>query len=176
MTTAVHPKQAAPSFLRRGQELATGHSVLQNQSCRLATIGDAMNAAIEMHDSKCLAVEVEATGQGSVVLDAYVHRTDGEPGVAPGEGGVQRIRISVARMVVEGEVGDLPADIFEGSLNLEETIQDNMVPFPATYSEPARLSMMLSPDARVVVVAGSGISIEAEGEFRFVETVDGSWH
>jgi hypothetical protein len=131
-----------------------------------------MNTAIEMHDSECLAVEGDGTDRGSVLLDAYVHRTEGEPGVAPGEGGVQRIRIRIAKMVVEGEFGDLPACIFEGSLNFEGSVQDNMLPFPATYSEPARISMMLSPDARIVVVAGSEISIQAEGEFRFVETCD----
>jgi hypothetical protein len=128
-----------------------------------------MNAAIEMHDSELLALEREETGQGSVVLKAYVHRTEGEPGVTSGEGGVQRIRIRVEGMTVEGEVGSLPADIFEGSVKFAQTTHDNIVPFPASYSEPVRLSMMLSPDARIVVVAGTGISFEAEGEFRFVE-------
>jgi hypothetical protein len=32
--------------------------------------------------------------------------------------------------------------------------------------------MMLSDDARVIVISGKGISIEVEGEFRFVESVD----
>jgi hypothetical protein len=131
-----------------------------------------MNSAIEMHDSEFLAIEREGTGRGAVILDAYVHRADGEPGVVSGEGGVQRIRIGVQGMTVEGEVGDLPAWIFEGSIGFGKSVQDNMVPFPAAYSEPARISMTLSPDARVVVVAGSAISIEAEGEFRFVEYFD----
>jgi hypothetical protein len=131
-----------------------------------------MNVAIEMHDSECLAVEVNELGQGSVLLDAYIHRTDSEPGVAPGEGGVQRIRMKVEAMTVEGEVGGLPACVYEGSLTIGTSIQDNMIPFPATYSEAIRLSMMLSDDARVIVVSGKGISIEIEGEFRFVESVD----
>jgi hypothetical protein len=131
-----------------------------------------MNVAIEMHGSECLAVEVNELGHGSVFLDAYVHRTDGEPGVAPGEGGVQRIRMKVDGMTVEGEVGELPAYVYEGSLTFGPSIQDNMVPFPAAYSEPVRLSMMLSDDARVIVISGKGISIEVEGEFRFVESVD----
>jgi len=75
-------------------------------------------------------------------------------------------------MVIEGELGELPACIYEGSLNFEHSVQDNLLPFPATHSGPARISMMLSPDARVVVVSGSEISIQAEGEFRFVEAVD----
>jgi hypothetical protein len=39
-----------------------------------------------------------------VLFDAYVHRTNGEPGVAPDEGGVQRIRMKVEAMTVEGQV------------------------------------------------------------------------
>jgi hypothetical protein len=128
-----------------------------------------MNTAVEMHDSEILSIDREETGQGSVLLDAYAHRTNGEPGVDPGEGGVQRIRIRVEEMAVEGEVGNLPAYILEGSVKFEQTIQDNIVPFPAAYFGRVRMSMILSPDARVVVVAGTGISFEAEGEFRFVE-------
>jgi hypothetical protein len=131
-----------------------------------------MNVAIEMHDSECLAVETDETGQGFVLLDAYVHRTEGEPGVFSGEGGVQRIRIKVNAMTVDGEIGNLPAYIYEGSLTIGTSIQDNMVPFPASYSEAIRLRLMLSEDARVVIISGTGISIEPEGAFRFVESVD----
>ncbi|MGA2050187.1 MAG: hypothetical protein ABSG96_21005 [Terracidiphilus sp.] len=132
-----------------------------------------MNAAIEMHDSVCLAVEVDRSGHGFVLLDAYVHRSGGEPGRDPGEGGVQRIRISFASMTIDGEVGDLPADIFEGSLTVGTSIQDNMVPFPATYAEAVGLSIMLSDEARVVIVSGMRLSIEPEGEFKFVEEFSG---
>jgi hypothetical protein len=131
-----------------------------------------MNEAIEMHDSECLAVEVDEEGRGSVLLDAYVHRTAGEPGVSPGEGGVQRIRMKMDAMTVEGDVGVLPAYVYEGSLTVGNSVQDNMVPFPAAYPETVRLSMMLSDDARVILVSGKEISIEVEGEFRFIETVD----
>lgn len=131
-----------------------------------------INIAIELHDSEVLAVDVDGEGRGSVLLDAYVHRTESEPGVAPGEGGVQRVRINLETMKIDGEVGDLPAYIYEGSITIGSSIQDNLIPFPASYSESARLSMMLSEDARVVVVSGSQLSIEPEGEFRFVERVD----
>jgi hypothetical protein len=131
-----------------------------------------MNAAIEMHDSECLAIELNGWGDGFVLLDAYVHRTDGEPGISPGDGGVQRIRIKVEGMTIEGEVGALPAYVYEGSLVVGADTQDNMIPFPVVYTEPVRLSMMLGDDARVVVASGKGLSIEPESEFRFVERVD----
>lgn len=128
-----------------------------------------MNVAIEMHDSECLAVEINETGRGSVLLRAYVHRTTGEPGVSPGDGGVQQVRITLEGMAIEGTVGELPTYIFEGSLMVGESLQDNMVPFPAEYSLPVCLTMMLSSDARVVTVSGKAAAISAEGEFEYVE-------
>jgi hypothetical protein len=38
-----------------------------------------MNAVIEMHDSECLAIELDENEGGYVLLDAYVHRGDGDP-------------------------------------------------------------------------------------------------
>jgi len=131
-----------------------------------------VNQAIELHDTECLAVEVDDRGLGSVLLDAYVHRTVGEPGISPGEGGVQRIRMRFSAMAIKGDVGLLPAYVYEGSLTVGSTVQNNMVRFPASSSETAALSMMLSDDARIVVVSGSTISIETESNFRFVEPVD----
>lgn len=130
-----------------------------------------MNAIIEMHDSECIAVEVDENGDGFVLLDAYVHRSEGEPLMSPHEGGVQRIRLKFEGMTTEGEVGKLPADIYDGSLMVGADIRDTFR-FPAVVTEPVRLSMTFRYDARVIVVFGSGLSIESEGEFRFVETVD----
>jgi hypothetical protein len=48
-----------------------------------------MNAVIEMHDSECIAIELDDKGGGLVLLDAYVHRSEGEPLVSPHEGGYQ---------------------------------------------------------------------------------------
>jgi hypothetical protein len=133
-----------------------------------------MNTAIEMHDSECLEVEIDEQGNGFVLLDAYVHRTDGNPGISSGQGGIQRIRIKVAHITIEGNVGALPATVYEGSVALKESVQRNIIPLPASSAEKFELEMMLAEDARIIVVAGTGVSIEAEGDFRFVEPFDPS--
>jgi hypothetical protein len=132
----------------------------------------ALNQAIELHDSECLAVEVDGGGGGFVLLDAYIHRTVGDPGISPGEGGIQRIRMKIGAMTIMGEVGTLPAYVYEGSLTIGNTVLDNMIPFPASHHEIATLRIMLADDARIIVLTGERISIEAEGDFRFVEQVD----
>jgi len=131
-----------------------------------------MHAVIEMHDSECLAIELNEKGGGFVLLKAYIHRGEGDPLMSPHEGGTQRIRVKAEGMTLEGVVGDLPAWIYEGSLTVGADVQDNIVRFPAIYADSFRLSMMLADDARVVVVSGKGLSIEPESEFEFVETVD----
>jgi hypothetical protein len=133
-----------------------------------------VNVAIEMHDSELVSVGFDEAGSGSVLLRAYVHRTPGEPGVSSGEGGVQLVRIIVEQMEIEGNVGELPSYIYEGSLLAGDILENNMVPFPAEYGSSVRLKMMLSEDARVVTVSGNGATIKPEGEFEYVEEFDGA--
>ena len=38
-----------------------------------------MNAVIEMHDSECIAIEVDENGGSFVLLEAYIYRSEGEP-------------------------------------------------------------------------------------------------
>lgn len=131
-----------------------------------------MKAAIELHDSKFLEIKLGSDGKGTVELDAYVHRTDGEPGITPGVGGVQRVRISMEMMTTTGEVGSLPATIYDGSLALESSNHDNMVPLPLQSVGSSTLSLMLADDARMIHVSGQNLLVEEIGEFRFVERVD----
>ena len=131
-----------------------------------------MKTAIELHDSECLEIRFDSDGNGVIVLDAYVHRTDGTPGISPGEGGVQRLHMSMTMMTMTGEVGTLPATIYEGSLVLDGFDHDNIVPLPLQAAGNATLRLMLADDARRIHVSGRDISVEAVGEFRFVENVD----
>jgi len=82
--------------------------------------------------------------------------------------------MKIDHMTIEGEVGKLPADIYEGSLIVGLSVQNNMIPFPAAYSEPVCLTMGFSGDARIVTIRGSAISIEPENEFKFVELFESS--
>jgi hypothetical protein len=131
-----------------------------------------MKSALELHDSECLAIESDSHGNGTVILDAYVHRTDGEPAVSPGDGGIQRVRFILEMMTTEGEIGSLPATIFEGSLVLDNSDHRNIVPLPLRTPGNATLTLMLADDARLIKVSGRSVSVEPEGEFRFVEHVD----
>ena len=132
-------------------------------------MGAKMNSAVELHDSECVAIELDSRGDGTVILDAYVHRTDGEPGISAGEGGIQRVRISLDMMTTSGEIGSLPTIIYEGSLALETSNCQNIVPLPLQSAGNATLNLMLADDARLISISGKNVCVESEGDFRFVE-------
>jgi hypothetical protein len=127
-----------------------------------------MNSAIELHDSECLAIEAGNDCKGSVLLDAYVHRSEGRPGWEEGEGGIQRVRVVFENITIDGMVGSLPAYIYEGSLEIGDVVFDNLIELPASYAGAVRLKVMLSEDARILVVSGTAATILAESEFRCV--------
>ena len=128
-----------------------------------------MNSAIELHDSECLAVEAGREGTGFVLLDAYVHRSEGKPGWEAGEGGIQRVRMIFENMTVEGVIGNLPAYIYEGSLTTGDVVLDNMIELAGSYPAKASFKVMLSEDARILIVSGTKMTLVVETEFRYVE-------
>ena len=129
-----------------------------------------MNSAIELHDSECLAIEQNSIGAGALVLDAYVHRSNGEPSETPGEGGIQRVRFSVEAMSVSGRIGTLPATIYNGSLNIGGASLDLIpLPFESAQSCNLRLSLL---DGEDFCITGKAVRVTPEGEFRFVEHVE----
>lgn len=129
-----------------------------------------MNSAIELHDSECLAIELNSPGAGALVLDAYVHRSYGEPCKTPGEGGIQRVRFSVEAMSVSGRIGTLPATIYSGFLIVGGSNVDLIpLPFESTQSFKLRLSFLDGDD---FCITGKAVRVTPEGEFRFVEQVD----
>jgi hypothetical protein len=82
------------------------------------------------------------------------------------------VRLAVENMVVEGIVGSLPAYIYEGSLKVGKADFDNLIELSSSYADLVRFKMMLSEDARVVVVSGTKMTLLVESPFRYVESVD----
>jgi hypothetical protein len=132
-----------------------------------------MNSAVEFHDSDCLEIISDSDGNSVVILDAYVHRSEGEPGSTPGDGGMQRIHITMGTATRSGEIGTLPATIYKGSLIVGSSSL-GLVPLPFRSSETCDLNLEFLDDASMVRITGNSISIKWEGEFRFVEKVDSS--
>jgi hypothetical protein len=126
-----------------------------------------MKAAIEFHDSDCIAIEANEAGTTVIVLDAYVHRN---PTTCPHEGGFQRVHITMNTSAIQGDLSALPAEIYRGSLSVPGLPSD-MIPLPSQSQEEFTLSLTLSGNARVIEFAGRGVTITPVGQFRFLEIV-----
>ena len=71
---------------------------------------------------------------------------------------------------VEGPVGTLPDYIYEGALKFGTEDRPNMIRLPCqVIGIPVVLTLSLADDYRKIVVAGSKLSVQLEGEVRLVE-------
>jgi hypothetical protein len=131
-----------------------------------------MNSAIEIHDSNLAGVE--SVGRDAVFhLDAaYVHRSEGRPGIDPGSGWLQDIDLVVSGAVIESLPEELPGALADGVLSAGGTAWDNLIPLPLAVSGAVALSMTTS-GGELVLVHGSGAEIVPRGEPRFIEPFPG---
>jgi hypothetical protein len=91
------------------------------------------NRAIEIHDSKLQSITITA---GDVVLDfssAYIHQSDGRPGIDAGTGWTQHVVIRVRGDGVSDSLKELPCDLWSGYLILNGRHSDNLIPVPLGF-------------------------------------------
>jgi len=130
-----------------------------------------LKSAIEWHDSELADFKLEPNGLATLTLDAYVHRTGEEPGMSPGEGGIQRVQVLLEFQSSSGQVGALPAVISNGALIVGNRVLE-LVPLPFLGSDSCELRLTFLEDGREFLVKGRNVSVQASGEFSFVEHVD----
>ena len=128
-----------------------------------------LNVAVELHDS----VVDSITHVGQVVKiclrPAYLHKSVGQPGLADGIGLVQDLILEFGNGQIEGNIGDLPSDIFSGNLQVGLQTFENMIELPCNIPEAVSLTVFLSPDNRKLSVSGQGLRIHIDGDAVYVE-------
>ena len=126
---------------------------------------------MEWHDSELVAIDAALTTEGGILLDAYVYRKAEEAGDTAVEGGIQRVRINVPSMRFEHPVPEMPSLIGDGVLVLGGNEHKGLVPLPMCFEGEIRLTLTMRDHIPELLFSGSGMTIEADGEFRFVEMV-----
>lgn len=76
------------------------------------------NRAIELHDSTFDGVRKDGTDLTLRFSAAYTHQSGGKPGVDAGSGWVQEAILHVRGGSVNGEIENLPCDLWDGDLRL----------------------------------------------------------
>jgi hypothetical protein len=130
------------------------------------------NSAIEIYDSTLASV---TDNGGHVVIElkpAYIHRSTGTPGVDPGGGWAQDVIVRVENGTIDGDVPEMPCDLWEGSLQVGNQTIENIIPLPVDYQGAVKLILVAQDESRLVV-QGSGISATLTGEPKFIEEFPG---
>jgi hypothetical protein len=129
-----------------------------------------LNRAMEFHDSTFDGVEREGTDVMLRFSAAYIHQSEGEPGVDAGSGWTQELRLQISDASFSGEMLDPPCDLWDGSVSLDNQRFDNCVPIPLDYR--GRIEVNLVQDGKLTVV-GSRLRVELLGQPKYVEEFPG---
>lgn len=131
------------------------------------------NRAIEIHDSMLAALTVQS---GHVVLSfsaAYIHETEGRPGVDAGTGWKQHAVIHVRGEITSGSLNKLPCGLTDGYLDLDGQEFDNEIPIPLSFTGDVELSLT-SEFGETVKIRGNHIALGLLHEPESVEKFPGA--
>ena len=92
-----------------------------------------MNRAIELHDSRIKLVIPDGENTTIELEPAYLHESQGTPGVDSGAGYLQNVHIQLSGSQIHSAAFDLPARINQASIVLSDRMYDNIVNLPLIH-------------------------------------------
>jgi hypothetical protein len=127
-----------------------------------------MNGMLELHDSTLTGIE--AVGRNIVVrfAPAYVHRSEGPPGIDRTSGWLLDIDLVIRAGVVECSPLKMPCWLADGSITIGDTNWNNCVPIPLAASGMVTLYAITENSERLVI-RGTGVESVSRRELRYVE-------
>jgi hypothetical protein len=129
-----------------------------------------MNAAIELHDSTVSKI-IKQDGAVTVEFQpAYLHISEGRPGIDPGTGWVQDGQLSFSEASVDGSLPDLPSDVMEGEFVLSQKLQD-FISVPLQADGFVELKLIFD-SIHAVTIKGKSAHLKLSGHPKYVEEVN----
>ena len=131
-----------------------------------------MNEMIDLRDSKLVAVSW-ADGVAVVMLGpAFIHRSEGRPGVDAGTVWRQSAMFTLTNALVSAHAL-LPESVRSGSLRIGAELRENIIPAAGVFSAAVELRLDLN-DKDHLNVTGDQIMITLTGEPELVENFPGA--
>lgn len=130
------------------------------------------NKAIELHDSTLTSVHNEEDHLDVCFRSAYVHKSNGIPGVDAGTGWAQNIRFIFHSPIVDGEWPSFPIVIQSGELKTRKRIYKNIIPISSEKFHDVCLLLIFSPSNEVRVRARN-VDVITEGNAVFLDSFPG---
>ena len=133
-----------------------------------------MNSAIELHDSTIAAVDRIRSSVVIRLAPAYVHRSEGQPGIDATTGWHQDFDLVISDAVVESCPKELNCWIADGNIAVGDTLHDNWIPLPFACAGPTSVKFWaITQNSEELVIHGSAAEIVPRSEPQFVEDVSG---
>jgi len=130
-----------------------------------------MNCAIEIHDSHLTSIRKQGDAL-EVHLRAYIHRSEGTPGVDAGTGWTQAVTLHFTDGLVEGSIAEWPVDLDGGTLGIDGEYSSNIIPVP--LDRKGIIHLTLEPKrGNCIVIRGNHLRLEFEGVATYVEDFRG---
>jgi|SRR5215831_1177434 len=131
------------------------------------------NRKIELHDSELESLRVH---DGWVVLgfsSAYIHESDGRPGIDPGTGWTQQVVVRIHGGLATGSLTALPCKLSDGYITLNGRRFDNQLAIPLNCDADVQLSIT-PQNAESVDIRGDHIALTLLGEPNYIERFPGA--
>ena len=132
------------------------------------------NRAMEFHDSTFDGLDRDGANLTLRFSAAYIHESEGEPGLDAGIGWFQEVRLHFANASTSGSMSELPCYLWDGQISLAgESLQ--MVPIPLEHS--GKVDLKLIENGQVdgqVEVTGTHVRLELCGEPKHLEKFPGA--
>ncbi len=134
------------------------------------------NRAIELHDSKIESIELDTSQAIITFSHAYIHQSDGVPGIDSGTGWSQKAKLKIKNVPKLEMPKHLPYSIGDGVLKLDDTEYPNEIPIPLSHNGTVTLNLLVANAEGSYIeisVAGSGVELELIGEAEYIEDFEG---
>ena len=126
-----------------------------------------MNSAIELHDTFVSGIERQSNNVIIHFSEAYIHKSQGEIGVAPSTGWIQAAELTLTKARMVGKLPTFPAEVDDGYIKVNEK-PPSMIPIPLDYQGDIELKLMFYSGEEVTLNA-EGAKLRLLGDAEFIE-------
>jgi len=129
-----------------------------------------MSWALEFHDSRL--ARLHQLGRKIIIQfePAYLHRSDGEPGISPGSGWHQDAELIFRSASVDGPL-DSEGSVSEGTLNFQG-VKLNLVPAPCRVCGGVAASFTLG-NGNALKIRAESVELRLLGEAVYIDKLPG---
>ena len=133
-----------------------------------------MFTSFEFHDSVLAVIKEEAAQCVLEFRPAYVHRSEGRPGIDAGDGFWQDLQIVIGGANVKKPSLNLPSSISDGILTVGGIRMSNIAPTQLHEEKKVSLKIIMKVGGVEIEIEGRSIEVRTIGEPEFVETFPGT--